>query len=105
MAMTTYLTSYTDTDEPGQDTRTLRSFESEDVIPFLKQHLQWIITRTNSEVIDHINMIKESHLKVSVWDRIFEPPTPEYRLSLYHPAELHHDITVTQPGGLGYQYA
>lgn len=105
MAMTKYLKSYTDAAGPEQDMRTLRSFEAEDVIPFLKQHLHWIITRTNSEVMDEINMIRESHLEISVWDRIFDLPTPEHRLGLYHPAELHPEITATQPGGLGYQYA
>ena len=105
MAMTKYLTSYTDPDGPAPDMRTLQSFEPEHVVPFLKQHLKWVIADTASEIKDDIDTMRESHLEISVWDRIFDLPTPEHRLGLYHPATLHQEITQTHPGGLGFSYA
>ncbi len=105
MALTKYLTSYTDPDDgPELNLRTLQSFEPEHVVPFLKQNLKWAITNTASEVKDDIETIRDSQLEISVWDRIFDLPTPEHRLGLYYPAELHREVTETQPGGLGYSY-
>ena len=105
MAMTKYLTSYTDADGPELGLRTLQSFEPEHVVPFLKANMHWVLTSTASDVIDNIDMIKDSQLEVSVWDRIFDLPTPEHRLGLYHPAGLHREVTEAQVGGLGYSYA
>ena len=105
MAMTQYLTSYEGADGPTQNMRTLQSLEPEHVRPFLKKHLHWVVTTTSSQVIDNIDMIRNSQLEISVWDRIFDLPTEEYRLGLYHEATLHPDITTDQPGGLGFTYA
>ena len=105
MAMTKYLKSYKDGDGPSLDMRTLESLEPEHVVPFLNQHLDWIITDTASEVKGGIDTMRESRLEISVWDRIFDLPTPEHNLGLYHPATLHPEITQTHPGGLGYTYA
>ena len=49
--------------------------------------------------------MRESHLEISVWDRIFDLPTPEPRLDLYHPAILDQDNMETHPKGLGFSYA
>ena len=103
--MTKYLTSYTDPDGPESDMRTLQSFEPEDVTPFLKKNLPWVITDTASEVKSDIEMIRESQLEILIWDRIFDLLTLEHRLGLYHPAELHQEITEKRPGGLGFSYA
>ena len=105
MALTKYLRSYTDEYGPEPAMRTLESLEPEHVTRFLKEHMAWVITTTSSELIDDVQRIKDSELKVAVWDRIFELPSEEYKLGLYHPAELHQAITETKPGGLGYTYA
>ena len=105
MAMTKYLTSFTDADGPETDMRTLQSFEPEYVVPFLKQNMHWVITTTASDLVDDLEMIRDSRLEVSVWDRVFDLPTPEHRMGLYYPVEVHREITETQPGGLGYTYA
>ncbi|KAI9845231.1 MAG: hypothetical protein M1837_004986 [Sclerophora amabilis] len=104
MAMTKYLTSNTDPDGPDPDRRTLQSFEPEHVVPFLRQHMHWVITTPASDVIDAPEKIRDSQLEISVWDSIFDLPTPDRHLGSYHPANLHQEITETQPGGLGYTY-
>ena len=105
MAMTQWLTSYEGTDGPEPEVRTLQSLEPEHVGPFLKENLRWVVTTTSSEVIDNVDMIKNSQLEISVWDRIFDLPTDEHRLGLYHEATLYPTITTRYPGGLGYTYA
>ena len=105
MELTKYLSSNQQADGPELDKRTLESLEPEHAVPFLKEHMHWVITTTSSRVIDEVDMIRDSQLQVSVWDRIYDLPTQEHRLGMYHQAEVHQEITESQPGGLGYAYA
>ena len=41
---------------------------------------------------DNLDMMRESHLEESVWDSIFDLPTPEHRLSLSNPALDSHTL-------------
>jgi len=97
-----YLTSYTDPDGPDAQMRTLESFESEHVVPFLRKHLRWILTGAASNLLNDAQKIKDSRLEISVWDRIFDLPTAEHLLGVYHLADLHLEVTETRLGGYGY---
>ena len=99
-ALTKYLTSYTKPDGPDAGMRTLQSFEPEHVVPFLKEHLNWVITDGGSGLLDNPTDIRNSKLEVSVWDRLYDLPTPENRLGCYYPAQLHREVTQGQLGGL-----
>ena len=104
MSLTRHLISYKGSEGPEQNMRTLQSLEPRDVVPFLKQHLKWTITDTASRLLDDPQQMKDADLKISVWDRIFDLPTPDHRLGLYHAAELHQEATETIPGGYGYTW-
>ena len=54
---------------------------------------------------DSLDTMRESHLEISMCDRIFDLPTPEHRLGLYHPATYEQEVTRTYPEELGFAYA
>ena len=98
-ALTKYLVSYTDADGPELGMRTLQSFEPEHVVPFLKENLNWVLTNGASGLIDDEERIRASELEISVWDRLYDLPTEEARMGLYHPATLHAQATEGRLGG------
>ena len=98
-ALTQYLSSYTDEDGPDPSMRTLQSFEPEHVIPFLKEHLNWVVTDGASTLLDDPTALRNSQLEISVWDRLYDMPTEDMRLGKYHPATLHSEVTEGRLGG------
>lgn len=60
------------------------------------------MTGAASNLLNDAQKIKDSRLEISVWDRIFDLPTAEHRLRIYHLADLHPEVTETKLGGYGY---
>ena len=104
MALTKYLHSYTIDDGSDRAMRTFGNLEPEQVVPFRRANVAWVITMTSSQVMDDVQRMRNSALQVAVWDRIFNLPSPEHKLGVYYPAEVHQAATETQPGGMGYTY-
>lgn len=76
--------------------KTIDNLEPEEVVPFLKEHLQWRITDTSSNLLGHL---EDSGLEIKVSDRLFEPPNADNLLGTYGRSEVHHDITHGKLGG------
>jgi hypothetical protein len=100
--LTSKLTDYLDSREGSENLirdgvkKTIRNLEAEEVVPFLKEHLQWRITDTKSNLLGGI---EESGLEVVVMDRLFEPPHGDNLLGTYGPSTAHPEITAGKPGG------
>lgn len=80
----------------------INSLEPAQVVPFLKEHLQW-------RMIDNANNLlsgreQEAQLEVTVTNRTFTPPSPENLMGVYGPITIYDEITRGQPGGRGYVY-
>ena len=75
---------------------TIESLEAEEVVPFLKEHLQWRITDAASNLLDGV---EQSGLEVKVADRLFEPPQGDNLLGTYGPSTVHLEITQGKTGG------
>ncbi|KAK6086913.1 tyrosinase [Seiridium cupressi] len=75
--------------------KTIDTLEPDEIIPFLKEHLQWRITDASSQLLD----IGNSGLEVKVADRLFEPPHDDNLLGTYGPSTVHTEITQGKEGG------
>tara|TARA_R110002003_G_scaffold2062_2_gene23941 strand:+ start:6178 stop:6666 length:489 start_codon:yes stop_codon:yes gene_type:complete len=106
--LTTYLTDYLESNPKSQgliaqgNLRTLRSMERKDVVPFLKEHLQWRMLDLASNLL--VGREQEARLEVAVTHRTFTPPNAQDLLGVYGPPTEFPDITSDKAGGLGYVY-
>ena len=75
--------------------KTIRDLSVGEVEPFLKEHLQWCITTTGSELLT----LEPSGLEVKVVHRPFLPPQGDNLLGTYGPSVLSPKITAGKEGG------
>ncbi|CAG8980482.1 hypothetical protein HYALB_00013118, partial [Hymenoscyphus albidus] len=80
-------------DGPIPQLRVLDNYEPENVVPFLAKNLQWRITDTAGNLLGDEQKMRESGLVVAVSCRLFDLPTPEMPLGVYHPAKDYAEIT------------
>ncbi len=97
-----YLISNTSPIGPEMKMRTLESFHPKHVLPFLKQHLHWVVTDTASQLINDEQELAKSKLEILVSSRAYDLPTATSPLGLYHPSEEYPEITAGKVGGYGY---
>lgn len=101
-ALLNYLDAATEPDSTGTlpeaDLRTLRNFEPDQVVPFLKEHLHWRVTDTASNLKSEQEVL-DSMLEIAVTDRVFDVPTDSNPLGTYHESTVHLDITQGKIGG------
>lgn len=91
-----------ETDGPLMTLRTLESFEPEHVVPFLKQNMAWRLTDTASTLLDDEVRLVDSKLEITVTSRMFDLPTAEHPLGVYHPSVEYKGVTEDKIGGYGY---
>ncbi|KAF2116017.1 common central domain of tyrosinase-domain-containing protein [Lophiotrema nucula] len=106
--LTSYLTDYLDSNlksagliTEGQH-RSVASLEPNDVVPFLKEQIQWRILDLASSLI--VGREQEAHLEVAITHRTFTPPDANNLLGGYGEPTEYPDITTDKAGGLGYVY-
>ncbi|KAH6671189.1 hypothetical protein B0J14DRAFT_670158 [Halenospora varia] len=86
-------------DGPPMALRTLESFEPEHVVPFLKANMDWRLTDLASTLIDDEDLLKNSHLEVTVGMRKFDLPSEQNPMGAYYPAQMFNEITEGKLGG------
>ena len=98
-SLSSYLRSNIAAEGPEKEMRTLESFRPVHVVPFLKEHLHWVITDTASRLIHDEQDIIRSKLEILVSTRGYDVPTDSSPLGLYHPAEDYPEISTGKIGG------
>ena len=98
-----YLTSETSAGDLIRDgeKKTIDSLDPEEVIPFLKEHLQWRVTDTASNLLGEggLGGDADAGLQIKVADRLFELPSGQNLLGRYGTSTVHPEITQGKPGG------
>lgn len=84
---------------PETEMCTLETFHPEHVVPFLKQHLRWVVTDTASKLINDDQKLIKSELEILVLSRAYDIPTSTSPLGLYHASEDYPEITAGKIGG------
>lgn len=77
--------------------KTITSLEPEHVVPFLKEHLQWRMVDTVSNLLE--GQEEDAKLEVVVTSRTYTPPTTTDLMGVYGPAITYPEITAGKAGG------
>ena len=107
--LTTYLTDYLDANPIAEglirdgNKKTIHDLGPEEVVPFLREHLQWRITDLSSTLLS--GQEQDAKLRVAVTRRVFYPPDENNLMGVYGPETVHAEITNNKAGGLGFVYA
>ncbi|KAH8657404.1 common central domain of tyrosinase-domain-containing protein [Tricladium varicosporioides] len=100
-ALKAYLKSNdaSEADGPPMALRTLESFDPEHMVPFLKANMDWRFTDLASTLIDDEDLLKNSHLEVTVGMRKFDLLSEQNPMGAYYPAQMFNEVTEGKLGG------
>jgi hypothetical protein len=87
---------------PQAQKKTIDNLTPDEVVPFLKENLQWRMTDLGANLLEGE---QQAGLEILVTHRTLLAPDPEHLLGQYGPIEPHPEITNGKPGGWGYVYA
>ncbi|KAI9706216.1 MAG: hypothetical protein M1820_004977 [Bogoriella megaspora] len=90
-----------DTLIPQAQKKTIDNLTPEEVVPFLKENLQWRITDLATNLL---NVEQQVGLEILVSHRTYLAPDQGHLLGQYGPFVPHPEITVDRPGGWRYVY-
>jgi len=105
--LTTFLYSFLTASEnsntliPQAQKKTIDNFTPEEVVPFLKENLQWRMTDLLANLL---NDVQQAGLEILITHREYIAPNQEHLLGQYGPFVPHEEITNDRPGGWGYVY-
>ena len=106
--LTTTLYDYLDATDGSEtlirdgNVKTIRDLGPEQVVPFLKEHLQWRIVDLGSTLL--VGQEQQAKLEVTVASRQFSPPAESSLMGVYGPRTAYPEVTSNKPGGLGFVY-
>jgi len=90
-----------DTLIPQAQKKTIDNLTPEEVVPFLKENLQWRMTDLGTNLLDGV---QQSGLEILITHREYLAPDQEHLLGQYGPFVPHPEVTIDRPGGWGYVY-
>lgn len=91
-----------DTLIPRAQKKTIDNLTPEEVVPFLKENLQWRMTDLANNLL---HGEQQAGLEILVSYRTFVEPDRDHLLGQYGPFVPQPEITNERPGGWGYVYA
>jgi hypothetical protein len=90
-----------DTLIPQAQKKTIDNLTPEEVVPFLKENLQWRMTDLATNLL---HGEQQAGLEILISHRIYIAPDEEHLLGQYGPFVPNPEITIDRPGGWGYVY-